>query len=139
MLEHELLRDKGILIVRPTGSLEAGDFRRLASEVDLYLKKQGRLTGLLIDAPFFPGWSDFAALIEHFRFVRDHHRRIARVAVATDSTILQFVPKIAAHFAHPEIKAFGGNERNRALEWLASSYSIERLANGVITAVPQLI
>ena len=51
-------------------------------------------------------------------FVRDHHRKIERVAVVTDSAILAFAPKIAEHFAHPEIKAFRSHERANALAWL---------------------
>jgi hypothetical protein len=77
------------------------------------------LSGLLIEAPSFPGWEDFAALIEHFRFVRDHHKKIHRVAAVTDNSFLKVAPRIAAHFAHPEIKVFGGAEKARALAWLA--------------------
>jgi hypothetical protein len=119
MISFELLRDKGILVVEPQGPLEAADFRRLAEAVDPYLADQGTLSGLLIEAPSFPGWEDFAALIEHFRFVRDHHKKIRRVAAVTDSSFLKVGPRIAAHFAHPEIKVFGGAEKARALAWLA--------------------
>jgi hypothetical protein len=34
MIGFELLRDKGILIVRPSGPLAASDFRELAATVD---------------------------------------------------------------------------------------------------------
>jgi hypothetical protein len=34
MISFELLREKGILIVRPQGPLEAEDFRRLTQAVD---------------------------------------------------------------------------------------------------------
>jgi hypothetical protein len=119
MISFELLRDKGILVVEPQGPLEAADFRRLAEAVDPYLADQGTLSGLLIEAPSFPGWEDFAALIEHFRFVRDHHKKIHRVAAVTDNSFLKVAPRIAAHFAHPEIKVFGGAEKARALAWLA--------------------
>ena len=77
------------------------------------------LTGLLIDAPSFPGWQSFAALIEHVRFVRDHHRKIDRVAAVTDSPILAIAPKIAEHLAHPEFKVFRSGERSKALAWLS--------------------
>jgi hypothetical protein len=52
------------------------------------------------------------------RFVHDHHRRIERVAAVTDSTLLQIAPRIAAHFAHPEIRVFAGDEKDKALAWL---------------------
>ena len=118
MISFELLRDKGILVVKPQDAIEAGDFNRLAQTVDSYIAEHDALAGLLIEAPFFPGWDSFAALIEHLKFVRDHHRKIRRVAAVTDSSFLKVAPRIAAHFAQPEIKVFGGSERARALAWL---------------------
>ena len=76
------------------------------------------MIGLSIEAPSFPGWDSFGALVEHLRFVRDHHRSIKRVAAVTDSGFLKVMPKIAEHFAHPEIKVFDGAEKARALGWL---------------------
>ena len=120
MISFDLLRYRGILVVRPESALEAGDFHKLAQAVDPYIADRGALTGLLIDASSFPGWESFAALIEHLKFVRDHHRKIRRVAAVTESSILKFAPKIAAHFAQPEIKVFGSGERAEALAWLES-------------------
>ena len=118
MLEFELLRHAGVLIVAPKEVLTAEDFRAIARTVDPYISENGRLTGLLIEAPSFPGWDNWSALIEHIRFVRDHHRKIERVAAVTDSTILTIAPKIAEHFAHPEFKVFRSGERANALLWL---------------------
>ena len=73
------------------------------------------MAGLLIEAPSFPGWDSFGALVQHFRFVRDHHRSIKRVAAVTDSGFLKVMPRIAEHFAHPEIRVFDGAEKARAL------------------------
>jgi len=120
MLDFRLLRDRGILIVSPRDALTAGDFKSVAQEVDPYLDAEGKLTGLLIDAPSFPGWSDFAALIEHLKFVRDHQRRIDRVAVVSDSPLLHLAPNIAQHFAHPEFKAFAAHLKEAALAWLGA-------------------
>jgi hypothetical protein len=88
MIEFELLRDAGVLIVAPKGALTAADFRAISGTVDPYISENGKLTGLLIEAPSFPGWDNLGALIEHIRFVRDRHRKIERVAAVTDSAIL---------------------------------------------------
>src|SRR5215469_1553984 len=106
MIEFELLKNVGMLVVKPQGSLTADDFRAISRTVDPYIRENGKLTGLLIEAPSFPGWDSFGALIEHIRFVHDHHRKIDRVAAVTDSKILAIAPKIAEHFAHPEFKVF---------------------------------
>jgi hypothetical protein len=121
MLKFELLRDVGVLVVEPRDALTAEDFKAVAQAIDPYIQENGQLTGLLIDAPSFPGWESFAAFIEHVRFVRDHHRMIDRVAAVTDSPILTVAPKIAEHFAHPEFKVFRSDERAGALTWLGAS------------------
>ena len=118
MIGFELLKDVGVLVVKPESPLTADDFRAISRTVDPYIREKGRLTGLLIEAPSFPGWESFGALIGHIKFVRDHHRKIDRVAAVTDSKILMIAPKIAEHFAHPEFKVFRSGEKASALAWL---------------------
>ena len=118
MLQHELLRDRGVLILRPEGALRAEDFAALASVVDPYIEQHGALKGLMIEAPSFPGWENFAGLASHLRFVRDHHRLIRRIAVVSDSPLLAFGPKLAKHFVSAEVRAFTSAERAAALAWV---------------------
>jgi hypothetical protein len=80
MMQYELLRDQGVLTLKPDGALRAEDFVALASAVDPYIEQHGELNGLMLEAQSFPGWDDFAALVSHVRFVRDHHRRLRRIA-----------------------------------------------------------
>ena len=118
MIQHELLRERGILILKPEGALRAEDFTALAGAVDPYIEQHGDLNGLMIEAPSFPGWESFAALVSHLRFVRDHHRRIRRIAVVSDSTLLAVAPKIASHFVSAELRTFEGAGRAAALAWI---------------------
>lgn len=121
MLEHILLRDKGILLLRPKGPLKAVDFAAVAREVDPYLAAQGPLHGILLEAAVFPGWSDVAAFLAHIRFVRGHHRRIRRIAVLTDSGFLTLMPRIATRFMGPDVRRFRPSDREAALDWLQSA------------------
>ena len=118
MITHKLLRDEGILIVSPTASLEAKDFEEVAREVDPYIEEKGSLKGLLLEAESFPGWHDFAGLISHFRFVRDHHAKIKKIAAVSDSEFLSIMPRIAAHFVSADIKHFASADKEAALDWL---------------------
>ena len=118
MLDFQLLPDKGILIVSPREALSAEDFRRIARDVDPFIAANGKLNGLLIDAPSFPGWSDFSGMFEHMKFVFEHQRNIDRVAAVTDNPFLQMAPMFAQYFVHPEFKVFGGNDKAKALAWL---------------------
>lgn len=120
MLEHALQRERGILILKPKGPLQAGDFTALAAVVDPYIESRGDLNGLMIDAPSFPGWDDFAAAVSHLRFVRDHHRKIRRIAVVSDSALLSVGPRIANHFVSAEVRPFAAADRAAALDWLGA-------------------
>lgn len=123
MIHFELLRDQGILILEPRAALTSADFAALAASVDPWIEEHGDLRGLVIEAPSFPGWDDFAALVSHMKFVRDHHQRVRRVAVVSDSAVLTAVPKIAAHFVSAEVRTFEAGRRAEALAWIGSSGS----------------
>ena len=118
MIRHELIRDPGILIVKPEGRLEKADFDRLKQVVDPFIEANGELRGLMIEAESFPGWDNFAALASHFEFVREHHRRIARVAAVTDSGFLSILPRLAVHFIDADVRHFDYEDRDKALSWL---------------------
>lgn len=119
MISYELLRDRGILIVTPEGPLDKTDFEALAREVDPYIEAQGKLNGLLIAARLFPGWKDFAALLSHLRFVKNHHQKIKKVAAVTDSGFLSVMPHIVDHFVDAEVKYFAYRDKDCALDWLS--------------------
>ena len=118
MVEYELLQADGILVIRPEGSLEASDFERIAREVDPYIEANGKLHGVMIDAKSFPGWKDFAAFVAHLRFVKDHHRRIEKIAAVSDSSFLSIAPSIASHFVQAEVRHFPHSQLEEALAWL---------------------
>ncbi len=120
MLKSELLRDDRILILSPEGPLAAADFARIAAEVDPFIEASGSLHGLMIDATGFPGWEDFAALVAHLKFVRDHQQKIERVAAVADGAVLAALPRIANHFLHAEVRHFDHADRDAALAWLRS-------------------
>ncbi len=116
-LQFELLADEGILILEPRGELEAGDFERLGAEVDPYIAETGGLKGLIIVAEHFPGWDDFSALSSHLRFVKDHHKKIRKVAFVTDDRLLSAIPRISSLFVAAETRAFPMTARGEALLW----------------------
>ena len=118
MLNHQLMKDEGVLVLAPDGALQAEDFLAVAAEIDPFIEQNGKLHGVLIEAESFPGWENFASLLAHFRFVRDHHRNIRRVALATDSSVLSHVPQFASHFVSAEVEHFSYMDKLIALEWL---------------------
>jgi hypothetical protein len=120
MVKYELLHADGILVIQPEGSLESTDFQSIAQAVDPYIEANGKLHGVMIDAKSFPGWKDFAALLAHLKFVKDHHQKIDRIAAVSDSSFLTIAPKIASHFVQAEVRHFAQSQREVALNWLRS-------------------
>jgi hypothetical protein len=118
MIDYDLDREHSILHVRPRAALEAADFQRLASAVDPYIEATGGLAGLIVEVSAFPGWDSLGAMVAHFRFVRDHHRHIRKVAVVTDSALGDIAPRLASHFVAAEIKHFPAGSLEAARQWI---------------------
>jgi SpoIIAA-like len=120
MVNHELRRDAGILVLIPEGPLEAADFTVLASQIDTYVERHDALRGVLIRAKSFPGWKDFDAVFAHLKFLKGHIHRIERVAVAADGAFANIMPALAEHFVHADVRHFDFADEEAALAWLMS-------------------
>ncbi len=120
MIDHTLDREHRVLVVRPHGPLDAADFAELAAIADPFIAEVGGLNGLVIEAPKFPGWDSVGAMAAHFRFVRDHHRHIRRVALVTDSPLGNVAENLARHFVSAEIRHFPATEAAAARNWITS-------------------
>jgi len=120
MLAVKIDSTKGIAVLEPDGPLSKEDFERAARAIDPHLEKAGRLNGIVVRIDRFPGWESFSALASHLRFVKNHHEKVARVALVTDSAIGKVAPRIGKHFVKAEIRAFKGAEFEAAKTWAAS-------------------
>ncbi len=118
MIDHTLDTARAILHVRPQSALGEDDFARLAATVDPYIEAHGDLTGLIIEVAAFPGWESLGAMAAHFRFVRDHHRHIRKVALVTDSALGNVAEHLAAHFVSADIRHFAAGALAAAEQWL---------------------
>ena len=118
----EVINDSATIIVQPEGALEKQDFERLAQEIDSFSTDESSLAGLVIHTRTFPGWDDIDAFLSHMRFVKDHHKKIARVAIVTDSTFLTIAPEIVKHFVSAEVMHFDYDELEAAKHWITESH-----------------
>ena len=118
MIFYDLDENAGVLTVRPEGKLETQDFLTLSEVVDPFIKKKGGLNGIIIVTQKFPGWKDFNGMMEHMRFVHNHHRNIAKVAIVTDSKIADVAESLGKHFVKASIKHFPFKELESAKEWM---------------------
>jgi len=121
MIEHSLDMKDGVLHLHPTDALDADDFRELSQVVDPYILEHGGLNGIIIEADAFPGWDTFGAMAAHFRFIKDHHRSIRKIAIVTDSPVGSAAEHLASHFVSAKIQHFAMGSRDAARAWVTSA------------------
>lgn len=116
-LSRRLIAESGVLVVEPEQPLRVQDFDALAQTADAWWDEHGDLAGLVIHARAFPGWENVAALRRHVRFVRDHHRRVKRIALAADSALAGLVPHLVKRVLRPEVTSFRYDQIDDAIAW----------------------
>lgn len=119
MIDYTILDEEGIVILEPSGALQKSDFEKLAKDIDAHIEKHGDVNGLIIRAKEFPGWENFGAFSSHLSFVKEHHKKIRRVAIVTDSTLMTVIPNLAKHFVSAEVKHFDYDDMEAAQSWVS--------------------
>jgi hypothetical protein len=120
MIDHSFDAAHSILHLRPKAALKEEDFVQLAKTVDPHIEKAGALAGLIIEIAAFPGWESLGAMAAHFRFVRDHHRKVRKIAVVTDAALGTVAENLASHFVAATIKHFPAGQADAARQWIRS-------------------
>ena len=118
MLNVNVDVSRGLIKVEPHGPLQQEDFHHLTGIVDAHLENNVELQGIMIHTKDFPGWDSFAAFVDHIRFVRDHHKLIARIALVTDSAVKHLAPVLVQHFIQAEVRHFAYDDYDVAINWL---------------------
>ena len=127
-VSHRLIPEAQVLVVEVNEPLRSQDFDALALTADAWLETHNQLHGIVIHTHEFPGWENIGSLVRHMRFVRDHHRKVNRVALAADSKLAALAHRLAEHFVHAEVKSFRYDELEDAIAWTTNPSS--RRANG---------
>jgi len=121
MLDYSIMQQEGILVVKPRGPLTKEDFSGLAAAADSYLSDHGKLHGVMVQAKGFPGWENFGGFTAHMHFVRDHHKKVERVAIVTDSPVAGVAESLGKHFTSAEVRHFAFPDDKKAMDWLMSA------------------
>jgi hypothetical protein len=122
-LSYRMLSDVGVMVVEPKGPLRAADFDALALVADPWIASHGDIHGIVIHAVDFPGWEDLGSFVRHVKFVRDHHRKIGKVALAADTKLADLAPRIADHFVAAEVRHFDYDDVDAAIAWAGADSS----------------
>ena len=127
MLSIEMDRESAIAVLQLHGELREKDFDTISNIIDPYIEEHGKLNGLIINTKDFPGWESFGALIKHFKFVKDHQKKITHVALVTDSAIVDFAEKFAKYFISAEVKHFDFSDFTQAEDWILGHETKEKI------------
>ncbi|MFH8773664.1 STAS/SEC14 domain-containing protein [Streptomyces sp. NPDC017958] len=119
-VSHKLLTESKVLVVEVEQPLRTQDFDALAQTVDSWLETHDALAGVVVHAREFPGWENIGSLLRHARFIRDHHRKVRKIALAAETKLAELVPHFANHFVQAEVRQFGYAELDDAVAWAAS-------------------
>jgi len=107
---------KGVLLVIPEGPLTCKDIDSLKSKLNA-LRARALRPSIVIHTRAFPGWKSTRAFFEQVRFIRDHHREIAKVAIASSSSFFRIARPILAPLVSPEIRLFVYEALADAVAW----------------------
>jgi len=118
MLEINLDDKSKIAILKPNGALLEEDFKEVTRVINPFIEKSGKINGVIIYTESFPGWDSFMGLLEHLRFIKEHHKKISHVAFVTDSAVGKFAEDIGNHFVSAEVKNFSFNKLEDAKRWI---------------------
>lgn len=120
MVNIKLDEIKGIAILESLGKLSEDDFQQVAAIIDPYIKKMGKLNGLILYSKEFPGWESFSGFLKHIKFIKEHHKNLARVAIVTDSKLVNAGEHIVKHFVSVEVEKFPFNDMQGAERWISA-------------------
>ena len=107
----------GTVVVEAAAPLRGVDFDALAATVDPWLTTHETVAGVVFHARTVPGWENVTGLRRHLQFVREHHRRVRRVALAVDGVLPSLAPAVAGHLVAPEVRHFAYDALDDAVAW----------------------
>ncbi len=118
MLNVILSEVDAVVTLEPKGKLREDDFSLAAKVIDPFIEKYGKLKGIIIYVKDFQGWDSFKGLLKHLEFIKEHHKKVSRVALVTDSIIGDFAEHLGSHFVYAEVKKFSFDALKDAKQWV---------------------
>jgi len=110
--------DGDVLVLRPAGAITRDDVATLTQTVDEYLAAHPKISGVMVQTQWFPGFASVGAFADYARFIADHHARVRRVALVTDSALAPVAQFMANHVVGIEMRHFPFSEHVAAQAWI---------------------
>jgi len=117
MISIDINEGQSLVTLKPAGPLSESDFARLTEQVDGYIDKHKVAPNIMIVADSFPYWDSFKAVGAHLKFVRNHHRKVKKVAIVGDGVVLSVMPSVGDLFVAAKVKHFTKGQLDEARGW----------------------
>ena len=124
-LNCTLNENNGIALVEVSAPLTQEDFKILSQIIDPYIEKNGQLNGIIIHTKKFPGWKNLNSFFSHIKFIKNHHRKIVKLAAVADGIMANFMPALANYFVKAQVKHFAYDQLEEAKKWVNPTYSYQ--------------
>jgi len=119
MIEITTNDSSALIEARISGHLQADDFGEVAPQVDEFISSHEKVS-VLLDLIDFHGWENVTAARTHFKFIKDHHKRIERIAVVANKTWQHWIAAVVGTFISSKEKCFDEHQKEEARNWLTS-------------------
>jgi len=121
MIDTKFDSEKNIAVVTPGKTVSAADLTALSEAFNAYINTHDSVPNVVIRADGLPHWQDMAALKRHIKFIRDHQRVVAKLALVTDSPGLALLPMLARLFVKTTLRRFSTAREAEALAWVGTA------------------
>jgi hypothetical protein len=113
--------DGDVLVVQPEGPITRDDVATLTRTADEYLAGHPKIAGVMVETRTFPGFASVGAFADYAGFIGNHHARVRRLALVTNSSLAPVAEFMANHVVGMEMRHFRFAEGAAALAWLRSA------------------
>ena len=110
-----------VVTLTPVGSLSADDFSQLTATIDRQINETNQVPNLIIHVGKLPHWASFRAFSQHLKFVRDHQRIVAKVAIVGDNFAVRTLPLLMDVFVSAKVRTFAEAKLDDARQWAEES------------------
>jgi hypothetical protein len=113
--------DGDVLGLRPDAPITREDVATLTRTADGYLVDHPKIAGVMVETRMFPGFASVGAFADYARFIADHHARVRRLALVTDSALAPIAEFMAKYVVGVEMRHYPFAESGAARAWLRST------------------
>ncbi len=117
MFETTIDREHNLIIATAEQTLSEADFEGLSDCINEYINTTDRAPGIVLHAAQFPHWKNAAAMVAHFKLVRDHQKVLPKVALVSDNSTLASMPALVDFFVQAKIRHFQEQDFDKAVSW----------------------